>query len=139
MDARLVIRAQDGDEIAFARLADGIYGRLQQLAYRALRDPTCDSCATHAASRPGAIACAPGAPADAANPGGRCGTQPEGRDTIGGHAMSIGDDLEHRLVSWMQEDAFLPEDVAEVLARLPQTPQQRHRWSMETMDLRGRT
>ncbi len=39
MDTDLVVRAQDGDEIAFARLADGIYGRLQQLAYRILRDP----------------------------------------------------------------------------------------------------
>jgi RNA polymerase sigma-70 factor (ECF subfamily) len=39
MDTDLVIRAQDGDEIAFARLADGVYGRLQQLAYRILRDP----------------------------------------------------------------------------------------------------
>lgn len=39
MDTDLVVRAQDGDEIAFARLADGIYGRLQQLAFRILRDP----------------------------------------------------------------------------------------------------
>ncbi len=39
MDTDLVIRAQDGDQIAFARLADGVYGRLQQLAYRILRDP----------------------------------------------------------------------------------------------------
>jgi RNA polymerase sigma factor (sigma-70 family) len=39
MDFDLVVRAQDGDEIAFARLADGVYGRLQQLAYRILRDP----------------------------------------------------------------------------------------------------
>jgi RNA polymerase sigma-70 factor (ECF subfamily) len=39
MDTELVVRAQEGDEIAFARLADGIYGRLQQLAYRILRDP----------------------------------------------------------------------------------------------------
>ncbi len=39
MDTDLVLRAQDGDEIAFARLADGVYGRLQQVAYRILRDP----------------------------------------------------------------------------------------------------
>lgn len=39
MDTDLVVRAQDGDEIAFARLADGVYGGLQQLAYRILRDP----------------------------------------------------------------------------------------------------
>ena len=39
MDTDLVVRAQDGDEIAFARLADGVYGRLQQLSYRILRDP----------------------------------------------------------------------------------------------------
>jgi RNA polymerase sigma-70 factor (ECF subfamily) len=39
MDTDLVVRAQEGDEVAFARLADGVYGRLQQLAYRILRDP----------------------------------------------------------------------------------------------------
>ena len=39
MDTDLVVRAQDGDEIAFARLADASYGRLQQLAFRILRDP----------------------------------------------------------------------------------------------------
>ena len=39
MDTDLVVRARDGDEIAFARLADGVYGRLQQLAFRILRDP----------------------------------------------------------------------------------------------------
>lgn len=39
MDTDLVVRAQDGDEIAFARLADCVYGRLQQLSYRILRDP----------------------------------------------------------------------------------------------------
>ena len=38
MDTDLVVRAQDGDEIAFAHLADALYGRLQQLAYRILRD-----------------------------------------------------------------------------------------------------
>ena len=38
MDTDLVVRAQEGDEIAFARLADGVYGRLQQLSYRILRD-----------------------------------------------------------------------------------------------------
>lgn len=39
MDTELVVRAQEGDEIAFARIVDGVYGRLQQLAYRILRDP----------------------------------------------------------------------------------------------------
>ena len=39
MDTDLVLRAQNGDEIAFARLADGVYGRLQQVAYRIQRDP----------------------------------------------------------------------------------------------------
>jgi RNA polymerase sigma-70 factor (ECF subfamily) len=39
MDIDLVVRAQDGDEIAFSRLADGVYGRLQQLSHRILRDP----------------------------------------------------------------------------------------------------
>lgn len=52
--------------------------------------------------------------------------------------MMIGDDLERRLASWMQEDAVLLDDLAEVLAQLPQTPQQRHRWSMGTTDLRRR-
>jgi RNA polymerase sigma-70 factor (ECF subfamily) len=39
MDIDLVVRAQDGDEIAFSRLADSVYGRLQQLSHRILRDP----------------------------------------------------------------------------------------------------
>ena len=39
MDTDLVVRAQEGDEIAFARLADDVYGGLQQLTYRILRDP----------------------------------------------------------------------------------------------------
>jgi len=39
MDTDLVVRAQEGDQIAFARLADDVYGGLQQLAYRILRDP----------------------------------------------------------------------------------------------------
>lgn len=38
MDTDLVIRAQDGDQAAFARLAAARYGRLQQLAFRILRD-----------------------------------------------------------------------------------------------------
>jgi hypothetical protein len=39
MDIDLVVRAQDGDEIAFARLTDSVYGRMQQLSHRILRDP----------------------------------------------------------------------------------------------------
>lgn len=38
MDTDLVVRAQDGDQAAFALLAERGYGRLQQLAYRILRD-----------------------------------------------------------------------------------------------------
>lgn len=38
MDTDLVVRAQQGDQVAFARLADAAYGRLQQLAFRILRD-----------------------------------------------------------------------------------------------------
>ena len=38
MDTSLVVRAQGGDEIAFALLVDRNYSRLQQLAYRILRD-----------------------------------------------------------------------------------------------------
>lgn len=38
MDTELVVRAQDGDEVAFARLAREVHPRLQQLAYRILRD-----------------------------------------------------------------------------------------------------
>lgn len=53
--------------------------------------------------------------------------------------MTIGRDLEHRLDSWMQEDASLPDDLAEVLAKLPETPQQRHRWSLTITDTIRRT
>ena len=53
--------------------------------------------------------------------------------------MTIGHDLEHRLDSWMQEDATLPDDLREVLAKLPETPQRRHRWSPTFADLKWRT
>lgn len=53
--------------------------------------------------------------------------------------MTIGSDLEQRLDSWMQEDATLPDDLREVLAKLPQTPQRRHRWSFTLADLTWRT
>ncbi len=53
--------------------------------------------------------------------------------------MTIGHDLEHRLDSWMQEDATLPDDLREVLAKLPETPQRRHRWSLGLADLTWRT
>ena len=53
--------------------------------------------------------------------------------------MTIGHDLEHRLDSWMQEDASLPDDLTEVLAMLPETPQQHHRWSSIRSDLTWRT
>ncbi len=38
MDAELVIHAGNGDQGAFATLADAMYGRLHQVAYRILRD-----------------------------------------------------------------------------------------------------
>lgn len=38
MDAELVIHARNGDQQAFAALADALYGRLHQVAYRILRD-----------------------------------------------------------------------------------------------------
>ena len=38
MDRELVIRAQGGDEAAFAAITAASYGRLQQVAYRILRD-----------------------------------------------------------------------------------------------------
>ena len=38
MDTELVIHAQNGDQQAFATLADALYGRLHQVAYRILRD-----------------------------------------------------------------------------------------------------
>ena len=43
MDAELVIHAQNGGQQAFATLADALYGRLHQVAYRILRDrPTAE-------------------------------------------------------------------------------------------------
>ncbi len=39
MDAELVVRAQEGDEAAFAAITSAVYGHLQQVAYRVLRDP----------------------------------------------------------------------------------------------------
>ncbi len=39
MDTELVIRAQQGDEAAFAALTEGVYVRLRAVAYRILRDP----------------------------------------------------------------------------------------------------
>ena len=39
MDAQLVVRAQAGDEAAFAAITAIVYGHLQQVAYRVLRDP----------------------------------------------------------------------------------------------------
>ena len=53
--------------------------------------------------------------------------------------MTIGHDLEQRLDSWMQEDATLLDDLREVLAKLPETPQRRHRWSFTFADLSWRT
>jgi RNA polymerase sigma-70 factor (ECF subfamily) len=38
MDAELVIHAQTGDQEAFATLADAMYGRLHQIAFRILRE-----------------------------------------------------------------------------------------------------
>ena len=38
MDTELVIHAQNGDQHAFAMLADSLYGRLHQVAFRILRD-----------------------------------------------------------------------------------------------------
>jgi len=38
MDAELVIHARNGDQEAFATLADTMYGRLHQVAFRILRD-----------------------------------------------------------------------------------------------------
>jgi RNA polymerase sigma-70 factor (ECF subfamily) len=39
MDTELVVRAQQGDETAFAEITAASYGHLQQVAYRVLRDP----------------------------------------------------------------------------------------------------
>lgn len=38
MDTELVIHARNGDQAAFATLAESLYGRLHQVAYRILRD-----------------------------------------------------------------------------------------------------
>ena len=38
MDTELVIHARNGDQQAFATLADAMYGRLHQVAFRILRD-----------------------------------------------------------------------------------------------------
>ncbi len=38
MDTELVIHARNGDQHAFAMLADAVYGRLHQVAFRILRD-----------------------------------------------------------------------------------------------------
>ena len=38
MDTELVIHARNGDQGTFATLADSVYGRLHQVAYRILRD-----------------------------------------------------------------------------------------------------
>ena len=53
--------------------------------------------------------------------------------------MTIGNDLEHLLDGWMQEDATLPDDLSEVLARLPETPQRHHRWSFALSESIWRT
>lgn len=39
METGLVVRAQQGDEAAFAAITSAVYGHLQQVAYRVLRDP----------------------------------------------------------------------------------------------------
>lgn len=39
IDAELVVRAQQGDEVAYAAITSAVYGHLQQVAYRVLRDP----------------------------------------------------------------------------------------------------
>jgi RNA polymerase sigma-70 factor, ECF subfamily len=38
MDTRLVIRAQNGDEVAFAHITGAVHGRFKQVAFRILRD-----------------------------------------------------------------------------------------------------
>ncbi len=38
MDTRLVVRAQQGDEVAFAAIVQAAHGRFKQVAYRILRD-----------------------------------------------------------------------------------------------------
>lgn len=49
MDTHLVSRAQGGDEAAFAAITAAVYGRLQDVAYRILRDPYLAEDATQAA------------------------------------------------------------------------------------------
>lgn len=39
MDTQLVVRAQEGDEVAFAAIIQSAHGRFKQIAYRILRDP----------------------------------------------------------------------------------------------------
>jgi RNA polymerase sigma-70 factor (ECF subfamily) len=38
MDPQLVVRAQNGDEVAFALVTQAVHGRFKQVAYRILRD-----------------------------------------------------------------------------------------------------
>ncbi len=38
MDPGLVVRAQHGDEVAFALITQAVHGRFKQVAYRILRD-----------------------------------------------------------------------------------------------------
>ena len=49
MDTELVIHARNGDQQAFATLADSLYGRLHQVAYRILRDRSAAEDATQQA------------------------------------------------------------------------------------------
>jgi RNA polymerase sigma factor (sigma-70 family) len=49
MDTELVIRAQRGDEAAFAAITEGVYVRLRAVAYRILRDPHLAEDATQSA------------------------------------------------------------------------------------------
>ena len=49
MDTELVIHAQNGDQAAFTTLADALYGRLHQVAYRILRDRSLAEDATQGA------------------------------------------------------------------------------------------
>ena len=49
MDTQLVVRAQHGDLAAFESLATALYGRLNQVAYRILRDRSLAEDATQAA------------------------------------------------------------------------------------------
>jgi RNA polymerase sigma-70 factor, ECF subfamily len=49
MDTRLVIRAQRGDEAAFAAITESAYVRLRRVAYRILRDPDLAEDATQSA------------------------------------------------------------------------------------------